>query len=130
MEKIVKLYYNINNIRKTVVYENVTKSGEENHMEEFKKLNLRQKVISFIVMLITAIIMIMTFMSMTSADRVDSNEIEIDDGWEVTINEKEYHNVTLSKFRFDMCNRGDVLVLKHVVPRYDTIMLPTLDVYL
>ena len=125
MEKcfIIKIIY------KTVVYENVTKSGEENHMEEFKKLNLRQKTISFIVMFVTAIIMIVTFMYMTSADRVDSNEIELDDGWDVTINEKEYHNVTLSKFRFDMCNRGDVLVLKHVVPRYDTIMLPTLDVY-
>ena len=125
MEKcfIIKMIY------KTVVYENVTKSGEENHMEEFKKLNLRQKTISFIVMFVTAIIMIVTFMYMTSADRVDSNEIELDDGWDVTINEKEYHNVTLSKFRFDMCSRGDVLVLKHVVPRYDTIMLPTLDVY-
>lgn len=98
-------------------------------MEEFKKLNLRQKTIGFIVMFVTAIVMIVTFMSMTSADRVDSNEIELDDGWDVTINEKEYHNVTLSKFRFDMCNRGDVLVLKHVVPRYDAIMLPTLDVY-
>ena len=48
MEKcfIIKMIY------KTVVYENVTKSGEENHMEEFKKLNLRQKTISFIVMML------------------------------------------------------------------------------
>lgn len=127
--KIWKKFENCFIIYKTVVYENVTKSGEENHMEEFKKLNLRQKTIGFIVMFVTAIVMIVTFMSMTSADRVDSNEIELDDGWDVTINEKEYHNVTLSKFRFDMCNRGDVLVLKHVVPRYDAIMLPTLDVY-
>ena len=34
-------------ICKIVVYVNVTKSGEENHMEEFKKLNLRQKTIGF-----------------------------------------------------------------------------------
>ena len=128
MKKLEKCFI-IKIICKTVVYENVTKSGEENHMEEFKKLNLRQKTIGFIVMLVTAIVMIVTFMSMTSADRVDSNEIELDDGWDVTINEKEYHNVTLSKFRFDMCNRGDVLVLKHVVPRYDNIKLPTLDIY-
>ena len=98
-------------------------------MEEFKKLNLRQKIISFIVMFLITVTTIAVFMSMTSAKRVDSDEIELDDGWSVTINGKEYDNVTLSKFRFKMCNRGDVLTLKHIVPRYDIISLPTLEVY-
>lgn len=98
-------------------------------MEEFKKLNLRQKIISFIVMFLITVTTIALFMSMTSAKRVDSDEIELDDGWSVTINGKEYDNVTLSKFRFKMCNRGDVLTLRHIVPRYDIISLPTLEVY-
>lgn len=98
-------------------------------MEEFKKLNLRQKIISFIVMFLITVTTIAVFMSMTSAKRVDSDEIELDDGWSVTINGKEYDNVTLSKFRFKMCNRGDVLTLRHIVPRYDNISLPTLEVY-
>lgn len=98
-------------------------------MEEFKKLNLRQKIISFIVMFLITVTTIAVFMSMTSAKRVDSDEIELDDGWSVTINGKEYDNVTLSKFRFKMCNRGDVLTLRHIVPRYDIISLPTLKVY-
>lgn len=98
-------------------------------MEEFKKLNLRQKIISFIVMFLITVTTIAVFMSMTSAKRVDSDEIELDDGWSVTINGKEYDNVTLSKFRFKMCNRGDVLTLRHIVPRYDIISLPTLEVY-
>lgn len=98
-------------------------------MEEFKKLSIRQKVISFIVMFLITVTTIAVFMSMTSAKRVDSDEIELDDGWSVTINGKEYDNVTLSKFRFKMCNRGDVLTLKHIVPRYDIISLPTLEVY-
>nr|WP_308669427.1 GGDEF domain-containing protein [uncultured Agathobacter sp.] len=98
-------------------------------MEEFKKLNLRQKIISFIVMFLITVTTIAVFMSMTSAKRVDSDEIELDDGWSVTINGKEYDNVTLSKFRFKMCNRGDVLTLRHIVPRYDIILLPTLEVY-
>lgn len=98
-------------------------------MEEFKKLNLRQKIISFIVMFLITVTTIAVFMSMTSAKRVDSDEIELDDGWSVTINGKEYDNVTLSKFRFKMCNRGDVLILRHIVPRYDIISLPTLEVY-
>lgn len=98
-------------------------------MEEFKKLNLRQKIISFIVMFLITVTTIAVFMSMTSAKRVDSDEIELDDGWSVTINGKEYDNITLSKFRFKMCNRGDVLTLRHIVPRYDIISLPTLEVY-
>lgn len=98
-------------------------------MEEFKKLSIRQKVISFIVMFLITVTTIAVFMSMTSAKRVDSDEIELDDGWSITINGKEYDNVTLSKFRFKMCNRGDVLILRHIMPRYDNISLPTLNVY-
>lgn len=98
-------------------------------MEEFKKLSIRQKVISFIVMFLITVTTIAVFMSMTSAKRVDSDEIELDDGWSITINGKEYDNVTLSKFRFKMCNRGDVLTLRHIMPRYDNISLPTLEVY-
>lgn len=98
-------------------------------MEEFKKLSIRQKVISFIVMFLITVTTIAVFMSMTSAKRVDSDEIELDDGWSITINGKEYNNVTLSKFRFKMCNRGDVLILRHIMPRYDNISLPTLNVY-
>lgn len=98
-------------------------------MEEFKKLSIRQKVISFIVMFLITVTTIAVFMSMTSAKRVDSDEIELDNGWSITINGKEYDNVTLSKFRFKMCNRGDVLILRHIMPRYDNISLPTLNVY-
>ena len=98
-------------------------------MEEFKKLSIRQKVISFIVMFLITVTTIAVFMSMTSAKRVDSDEIELDDGWSITINGKEYDNVTLSKFRFKMCNRGDVLTLRHIMSRYDNISLPTLNVY-
>lgn len=98
-------------------------------MEEFKKLSIRQKVISFIVMFLITVTTIAVFMSMTSAKRVDSDEIELDDGWSITINGKEYDNVTLSKFRFKMCNRGDVLILRHIMSRYDNISLPTLNVY-
>lgn len=98
-------------------------------MEEFKKLSIRQKVISFIVMFLITVTTIAVFMSMTSAKRVDSDEIELDDGWSITINGKEYDNVTLSKIRFKMCNRGDVLTLRHIMSRYDNISLPTLNVY-
>lgn len=50
-------------------------------MEEFKKLSIRQKVISFIVMFLITVATIAVFMSMTSAKRLDSDEIELDDGW-------------------------------------------------
>ena len=128
MEKNNELYYTERIHFKITVYEDEN-AENYNFMEEFKKLNLRQKIISFIVMFLITVTTIAVFMSMTSAKRVDSDEIELDDGWSVTINGKEYDNVTLSKFRFKMCNRGDVLTLKHIVPRYDIISLPTLEVY-
>ena len=128
MEKNNELYYTERIHFKITVYEDEN-AENYNFMEEFKKLNLRQKIISFIVMFLITVTTIAVFMSMTSAKRVDSDEIELDDGWSVTINGKEYDNVTLSKFRFKMCNRGDVLTLRHIVPRYDIISLPTLEVY-
>lgn len=128
VEKNNELYYTERIHFKITVYEDEN-AENYNFMEEFKKLNLRQKIISFIVMFLITVTTIAVFMSMTSAKRVDSDEIELDDGWSVTINGKEYDNVTLSKFRFKMCNRGDVLTLKHIVPRYDIISLPTLEVY-
>ena len=128
MEKNNELYYTERIHFKITVYEDEN-AENYNFMEEFKKLNLRQKIISFIVMFLITVTTIAVFMSMTSAKRVDSDEIELDDGWSVTINGKEYDNVTLSKFRFKMCNRGDVLTLRHIVPRYDIILLPTLEVY-
>lgn len=128
MEKNNELYYTERIHFKITVYEDEN-AENYNFMEEFKKLNLRQKIISFIVMFLITVTTIAVFMSMTSAKRVDSDEIELDDGWSVTINGKEYDNVTLSKFRFKMCNRGDVLTLRHIIPRYDIISLPTLEVY-
>lgn len=128
MEKNNELYYTERIHFKITVYEDEN-AENYNFMEEFKKLNLRQKIISFIVMFLITVTTIAVFMSMTSAKRVDSDEIELDDGWSVTINGKEYDNVTLSKFRFKMCNRGDVLTLRHIVPHYDIISLPTLEVY-
>lgn len=128
MEKNNELYYTERIHFKITVYEDEN-AENYNFMEEFKKLNLRQKIISFIVMFLITVTTIAVFMSMTSAKRVDSDEIELDDGWSVTINGKEYDNVTLSKFRFKMCNRGDVLTLRHIMPRYDIISLPTLEVY-
>ena len=128
VEKNNELYYTERIHFKITVYEDEN-AENYNFMEEFKKLNLRQKIISFIVMFLITVTTIAVFMSMTSAKRVDSDEIELDDGWSVTINGKEYDNVTLSKFRFKMCNRGDVLTLRHIMPRYDNISLPTLNVY-
>lgn len=98
-------------------------------MEEFIKIDYKKKIFYFILMLIFTVFMLATIMAVTSADSIDSHDIEIDDGWEVNINGRQYTNVTLSEFRFGMCNRGDTVVLKHVVPRYDTVEQPTLVMY-
>ena len=58
-----------------------------------------------------------------------AKDIVLDDRWTVTVNDKVYKDVTLSKFRFDMCDRGDILTFEHVIPRYDTTDDPTINLY-
>ena len=46
-----------------------------------------------------------------------SQYLALDDGWEVTINETNYHNVSLDQFQFEMMNKGDNLVMERKLPK-------------
>lgn len=98
-------------------------------MEEFLKLDIKKKFYYFIVMAALLLIMVIPVIMATTEKNVESNDIVLDDRWTVTVNDKVYKDVTLSKFRFDMCNRGDVLTFEHVIPRYDTTDDPTINLY-
>ena len=50
-------------------------------MEEFIKIDYKKKIFYFILMLIFTVFMLATIMAVTSADSIDSHDIEIDDGW-------------------------------------------------
>ena len=98
-------------------------------MEEFLKLDIKKKFYYFIVMAALLLIMVIPVIMATTEKNVESNDIVLDDRWTVTVNDKVYKDVTLSKFRFDMGNRGDILTFEHVIPRYDTTEDPTINLY-
>lgn len=98
-------------------------------MEEFLKLDIKKKIYYFIVMAALLLIMVIPVIMSTTEKNVESNDIVLDDRWTVTVNDKVYKDVTLSKFRFDMGNRGDILTFEHVIPRYDTTEDPTINLY-
>ena len=98
-------------------------------MEEFLKLDIKKKIYYFIVMAALLLIMLIPVIMATTEKNVESNDIVLDDRWTVTVNDKVYKDVTLSKFRFDMGNRGDILTFEHVIPRYDTTEDPTINLY-
>ena len=83
----------------------------------------------FMVMAALLLIMVIPVIMATTEKNVESKDIVLDDRWTVTVNDKVYKDVTLSKFRFDMCDRGDILTFEHVIPRYDTTDDPTINLY-
>ncbi len=98
-------------------------------MEEFVKIDKNKKILYFAVMMFLTAAMLVIVFSITAIGELDGNDIELDSGWNVQINDKTYENVTLSEFKFDMCNRGDVVVLVHDIPAYDSISQPSLVLY-
>lgn len=98
-------------------------------MEEFLKLDIKKKIYYFMVMAALLLIMVIPVIMSTTEKNVESNDVVLDDRWTVTVNDKVYKDVTLSKFRFDMCDRGDILTFEHVIPRYDTTDDPTINLY-
>lgn len=98
-------------------------------MEEFLKLDIKKKFYYFMVMAALLLIMVIPVIMATTEKNVESNDIVLDDRWTVTVNDKVYKDVTLSKFRFDMCDRGDILTFEHIIPRYDTTDDPTINLY-
>ena len=77
------------------------------------------------------------FLSTINSGGEYADRIILDSGWKITINGQEHQNVTLSEFSFELAQRGDHLVLEHVLPEsaeYATIRLwmchSSIDAYL
>ncbi len=98
-------------------------------MEELIKIDKNKKILYFALMLFFTVVMLVTMFFITAIGKLEGNDIEIDSGWEVQINGKTYKNVTLSEFKFDMCNRGDIVLMTHDIPAYDSISQPSLVLY-
>lgn len=42
--------------------------------------------------------------------------LSLDDAWDITINGREYRNVSLDGFRFDIVNKGDEIIMQRTLP--------------
>lgn len=69
-------------------------------------------------MLMTFLVVVIPLFMFTGGQKYYDRGIMLDRHWDVTINEKTYTNVTLSKFTFPMTNKGDVVTLSHYMTEH------------
>ena len=72
----------------------------------------------FFLMLMTFLVVVIPLFMFTGGQKYYDRGIMLDRHWDVTINEKTYTNVTLSKFIFPMTNKGDVATLSHYMTEH------------
>lgn len=96
-------------------------------MEEISKKQMSLFYVAFMFLLL--ICMIVPVYKLTDPSRISCNVLELDNGWDVRINDKHYEDVTLSEFKFNMCNRGDRVEYKIQLPVGSVIDAPNLEFY-
>ena len=69
-------------------------------------------------MLMTFLVVVIPLFMFTGGQKYYDRGIMLDRHWDVTINDKTYTNVTLSKFTFPMTNKGDVVTLSHYMTEH------------
>ena len=79
---------------------------------EMKKIEKKNIGMFFLMLMILLAVVIPLFV-FTGGQKYYDRGVTLDRHWDVTINEKTYTNVTLSKFTFPMTNKGDVVTLSH-----------------
>ena len=98
-------------------------------MDNYLRIDIRTKIIYFVLMLFFTILMMVAFVGITNIDGTKNNDVELDEGWNVQINGKTYSDVTLSDFKFGMCNKGDAVIMTYNIPEYNEISQPVLVLY-
>lgn len=98
-------------------------------MDNYWGIDIKRKILYFVLMLFFTILMIAAFVALTYIDGAKNNDVELDKGWNIQINGENYSDVTLSEFTFAMCNRGDIITMTCTIPEYDEISQPTLVLY-
>ena len=69
-------------------------------------------------MLMTFLVVVIPLFMFTGGQKYYDRGVMLDRHWDVTINDKTYTNVTLSKFTFPMTNKGDVVTLSHYMTEH------------
>ncbi len=98
-------------------------------LEELLTNKTKKRIIAIIFMLIMVVFMVYPVYRYTSASRIKCDMVELDDSWKVKVHGIKYKNVTLSKFYFDMCNKGDTVTMERKIPDDKVIERPMLYFY-
>lgn len=90
-------------------------------MKSFKKDLLAKKPIRVIWVIYAVFSLILVFFLadnlLTKELDNTSAKIELDDKWNISINNDSYENVNLKEFRFSPVNKGDKIVMTNILPK-------------
>ncbi len=93
-----------------------------------KNKSLR-KTIHIILTIIFAIIIVFLLLYATDPNRISCETQVLDDGWNVSVRDESYQDVSMSEFTFSTANRGDEITFSTVLPVDSAIIYPVLDIY-
>ena len=80
----------------------------------------KKKGILTVVLHCLLIVLAMGLFSSVVQHHLVSEELQfLNEGWTVRINEKQYENVDLSDFYFNVLSRGDVLTMTTTLPEFE-----------
>lgn len=78
--------------------------------------SLQQYIVRALFMLMALFFMVIPAYNSTKPDSAQNKSYAFDEGWSVTVRGQQKTNVTLSKYSFKICNKGDQLELVNVFP--------------
>lgn len=73
-------------------------------------------IIKLLIMGSIMLFVLLPTLRLTDVSRVHCDRYVISDGWDISINSREYKDVSLNNFYFDVVNKGDRLVYTNVIP--------------
>lgn len=98
-------------------------------MGEITKSQIRRGFFGMAVMFVLLLFVAVPVYHQTDSTKVTCNILELDHGWTVQVNEDVYENVTLSSYKFQMCNKGDRVTYTLQLPVAGMIHSPILEFY-
>lgn len=103
----------------SINYKPPEKPAEDSAMNEKKKITRKTiwKVFFIVYALISICFTTLFIDGLLSRDYSDISQFEtLIDGWDVTINDRVWQDVSLDDFRFDPVNKGDTITMTRIFP--------------
>lgn len=86
------------------------------------------KAIQFLICPLVFLIVCLCVYFNSGVEIKEENYLSLDESWNVLVNETVYSNVSLSKLKFSLTDKGDVIVMENVLPD-EWVEHPVLRIY-